>query len=102
MVGGDRHRQDRQLLVLGWRNVVRGATVIANDAEHMFAVGGKAGEWSQVTRQLSGGRVALAGHERRYRARIGSSLIRVIGHAEQHEDGAQVGVAKPKRSIVIG
>ena len=76
--------------------------MIADDAQHVLPVGGEAGERSQVAGQLGGGRVALAGHQRRQRARVGAGLIRVVRHAEQHQHRAQIGVAESEGAVVVG
>ena len=81
---------------------MRGAAMVADDAQHGFAVFHEAREGAALLRHFGGGRVADAGHDRRERAGDGAAGLAVIGDAGRHQQAADIGVAEAERAVVVG
>ena len=71
------HRQ----VFIAMRLAIGGATMVADDAQHMVPVRAMAGEGTMFLRHFGGGRVADACHDRRQGAADRAAFIRVIAEA---------------------
>ena len=81
---------------------MRGVAVIADDAQHVIAVLGVAGEGPEPLGHFGGGRVGHAGHDRGQRAGNGAAGGRVIGNAGGHQQAADIRIAEAERAVFVG
>ena len=86
----ERHGDDGQRFIAGLLPV-RGAAVIADDAQHVVRVWLVARERSKLGRHFAAGRIRDAGHDGRDGAADGTALRRVIRRASRHQHAADVG-----------
>ena len=96
------HRLHQQAFVLAVRHPEGGAAVVAQDAEHGFAVALVAGKRAEFLGHLRRGRVGGHVHDGRDRPANGQCLWRVVGNAVDHQVGAEVGVAQAERAELVG
>ncbi len=82
-------------------NVVGGAAVIADDAQHVVPVFLVAGESAEFAGHFGAGGVAFARQNRRERGADGAAFFAVVGDAGLHEHGAEVGVAQAERAVAV-
>ncbi|OQA37758.1 MAG: hypothetical protein BWY56_00657 [Acidobacteria bacterium ADurb.Bin340] len=93
--------RDGQAFVFGSGGVVGGPAVVAHHPQHVALVPFVAGEGAQLGGHLGAGGIGIAredGGERR--APLGADLA-VVGNAQAHEQGAQVGVAQAQGAEVV-
>ncbi len=70
-----------------------GIAMHAQHVEHVHLVVGEAGKGTHPRCSAGAGGVGAAGHQRGERSRPRPTLGRVVGQAERHEGGTEVGVA---------
>ncbi len=80
---------------------VGGVPVLVHDPEHGLAVVREAREGPLARRDLGGGLVSGAGHERGDRGARRGATRAVVGDALDHEERAEVRVAEPERPEVV-
>ena len=97
----ERHRVGAQELVAEIL-AMRGAAMVADDAQHRLGVLAVARERPELGRHLGGGGVGHAGHDGREGAAQGAAGGRVVGQAHGHEEAADIGVAEPERAVIVG
>ena len=90
LTGGVEQRCRHPLLV----DVGGGVAVHAQHAQHVLLVVGEAGEGAHAAGDAGRRGVGVAGHQRRDGGGPGPALLAVVGQAERHEHGAEVGVAQ--------
>ncbi len=95
------HRFDLKGFVAGGF-AIGGGAVVANDAQHVVAVGLIARERAQFAGDFGGCGIGHASHDRGQSARQCPALVRVITKAHVHQQPADVGIAKTQRAEVIG
>ena len=94
-------RDDREALVLLRGRAVGGPPVVADDAQHVVAVGREPGERSELGRHLRRGGVRLRAEDGGEGRRDGAAFRAVVGDAHDHEKGAEVGVAQAQGAEVV-
>ncbi|MCY1511070.1 hypothetical protein D9M68_454640 [compost metagenome] len=94
-------RVDRERLVAG-RLAIGGAAMVADDAQHVVAVRGKARERTQLLGHFGRGGVGNTSHDRRQRAGDGAAFGAVIGNARGHQQAADVGITEAERAVFVG
>ena len=77
-------------------------TVHPQDPQHVLAVVREAGERAHPDSGAGRGGVGMAGHEGGDRAGPRPPLVRVVGHAHRHQQGAKVGVAEAELAEPAG
>ena len=70
---------------------VDGPAVIADHPQHVFPIGLKAGEGSELFGQLGGAQVSLPAEQGGQTGGQATPLFAVVGDAHHHEQAAQVG-----------
>ena len=83
-------------------DAAEGVAVHGDDAQHRVAVGGGAGEGPGDLGDAGAGQVGLAGEQGGDGAGEVAALVRVVGAAGGHQQGAQVGVAEAEGPEVVG
>ena len=90
-----------QAFVLPLIRAVDGPAMIADHPQHVFPVGLKAGEGSELFGQLGGGQVGLPAEQGSQTGGQAASLFAVVGDAHHHEQTAQVGKTQSQGAILI-
>jgi hypothetical protein len=78
MLGVERDREDRELLIAAGL-AMRRAAMVADDAQHVVAIGLVAGEGAELAGHLGRGRIGLAANDRGERGAVSAALVAVIG-----------------------
>ena len=95
------HRGHVEVFIFADRGVVGAAPVVADHAEHVFTIRGKAGKRPQRFGHLGGRCVRFTcedgGDRRAYRA----GLRGIVGDAHAHQHRAEVGIAKAERAKTV-
>ena len=86
---GDVRRQEVETLDAPARLAVH-----AQHAQHVLLVGGEPGERAHARRRAGAGGVGVPAHQRGERTGPCPSRLRVVGQAERHQRGPEVGVAE--------
>ena len=81
---------------------MRGAAVIADDAQHVVLVRRIFRERTKLARHFGGGRVGNACHDRADCAGNRAALARVIGDTGRHQQAADIGEAEAECAVVVG
>ena len=81
---------------------MRGAAMVAHDAQHHVLVLLVARERAKLGRHFGRGGVGDARHDRRQRTADGAAGLGVIGNARRHQQAADIGVAEAQRAEIVG
>ncbi len=76
--------------------------MVADDAQHVLAVGIVAREGAPFAGHARRLRVGFAGKDGRQRGGHGAPLVRVVSQAHDHEKAAEVGVAQAQGAVIEG
>ena len=79
-----------------------GGTMLLEHAQHVLGVLGVAGEGAHAGGGAGRGGIGMTGHERGDGRGQRTTLIGVVGKTEGHEQGADVGVAQPELTELVG
>ncbi len=79
-----------------------GFLMLVEHSQHVLLVLGIAGVGTHPSRGLGGGLVGTTGHQRRDRRGVGPTFVGVVGQAEVHQQGADVGVAETELTELQG
>ncbi len=97
----DAERKDAEAFVLRSGGVVGGASVVANDAEHVLAVRLVGREWAVLLGHFGAGCVAFASEDGGEGSGDGEAFGAVVGDSHLHQQGAEVGVSEAEGSEVV-
>ena len=73
----------------------------ANHVEHRIAIAQVAAERAHALGNARRLRVGFAGHQRGNRAAEIPAAVGIVGQRQRHQQRAQIGVAKPERTVIV-
>ncbi len=76
--------------------------MVADRAQHGFAIGGKPGERAQQIGHLGRGGIGRTGHHRGDGSGNGATLGRIVTQPASHHQRTQIGIAEAEGTVLIG